>query len=60
MDFKNVDWLTIGPDMFIKIQDELGKELTNYCITLFGRDISNEEIADMIEKIKSDKDENQA
>ena len=54
MDFKNVDWNSIGPDMFIKIQDELGKELTNYCITLYGRDLSNEEIADIIEKIKSD------
>ena len=56
MDLHKVDWDTVGPDMFLKLRDELGQEIVNYCITLDGRDCSNEEIADIIEKMKSDED----
>jgi hypothetical protein len=57
MDLHKIDWNTVGPDMFLRLKEELGSEVINYCISLYGRDYSNEEIAKIVDKLKSDSNE---
>ena len=54
MNLKEIDWNAIDEDDLFKIKSQFGEKITSMGISLYGRDYSNYEIYNILNKMISD------
>jgi hypothetical protein len=54
MKLKEIDWNAIDEDDLFKIKAQFGEKITSMGISLYGRDYSNYEIYNILNKMISD------
>ena len=54
MNLKEIDWNAIDEDDLFKIKAQFGEKITSMGISLYGRDYSNYDIYNILNKMISD------